>query len=182
MFALRKAVGSAGRFPAAAGRRISPYSTAHPEKHGEHGDHGDHGHHHEGPKAESLGTQFYVVLAIVPLSLGIYAASRPSANGQQTGFSNFIGNYYNDYKERWTARNGLHTAALERAAFDRNLFQSTPGSKHVELRFPEVFNTGSPFNVSAGQGPRNMDQLVAHYEKQNADAEEKKSKALESKE
>merc|ERR1712093_341701 len=74
MFALRrKAVESAGRLPAAAGRRTSPYSTAHPEKHG------DHGHHHEGPKAESLGTQFYVVLAIVPLSLGVYAASRPSA-------------------------------------------------------------------------------------------------------
>ena len=45
-----------------------------------------------------------------------------------------------------------------------------------------IFNTGSPFNVSAGQGPRNMDQLVSHYEKKNADAEEKKAKALETKE
>lgn len=54
MFALRrKAVESAGRLPAAAGRRTSPYSTAHPEKHG------DHGHHHEGPKAESLGVSKY---------------------------------------------------------------------------------------------------------------------------
>ena len=85
----------------------------------------------------NLQPQFYVVLAIVPLSLGVYAASRPSATGQQRGFSNFIGSYYNEYKERWAARNSLHTAALERAAFDRNLFQSTPGSKHVELRFPE---------------------------------------------
>ena len=85
----------------------------------------------------NVQTQFYVVLAIVPLSLGVYAASRPSATGQQRGFSNFIGSYYNEYKERWAARNSLHTAALERAAFDRNLFQSTPGSKHVELRFPE---------------------------------------------
>ncbi|PVH87597.1 hypothetical protein DL98DRAFT_479720 [Cadophora sp. DSE1049] len=177
MFALRrKAVESARRLPAASGRRTSPYSTAHPEKHG------DHGHHHEGPKAESLGTQFYVVLAIVPLSLGVYAASRPSANGHPKGLSNFIGSYYNEYKERWAARNSLHTAALERAAFDRNLFQSTPGSKHVDLRFPEIFNTGSPFNVSAGQGPRNMDQLVAHYGKKNEDAEEEKAKALASKE
>ena len=38
----------------------------------------------------NLQTQFYVVLAIVPLSLGVYAASRPSATGQQRGFSNFI--------------------------------------------------------------------------------------------
>jgi hypothetical protein len=41
-----------------------------------------------------------------------------------------------------------------------------------------IFNTGSPYNVSAGQGPRNMDKLVAHYEKLNAEAEEKKQKAL----
>jgi len=92
---------------------------------------------------------------------------------------------------------------LEQAAFDRHLFQSTAGSKHVNLRFPEygffigilkfgqgdyadsgtrIFNTGSPFNVVAGQGPRNIDQLVAHYEKLNADEEEKKALALASKE
>lgn len=85
---------------------------------------------------------------------------------------------------------------IEQAAFDRNLFQSDKGSAHVNLRFPEfvlpsvvckddsltrsrIFNTGSPYNVSAGQGPRNMDAVVAHYEKQNAEAEEKKIKALE---
>lgn len=44
-----------------------------------------------------------------------------------------------------------------------------------------IFNTGSPYNVSAGQGPRNMESVVAHYEKLNADAEEKKVKALEGK-
>ncbi|CZT45632.1 related to NADH dehydrogenase 17.8K chain [Rhynchosporium secalis] len=173
MFALRrKAVESAGRLPAAAGRRTSPYSTAHPEKHG------DQGHHHEGPKAESLGTQFYVALVMVPLSLGVYAVSRPSANGQPAALTNYISSTYNEYKDTWAARNTLHTAALESAAFDRNLFQSTPGSRHIELRFPEIFNTGSPHNVVAGQGARNMDQLVAHYEKKNADMEEKKVKAL----
>jgi hypothetical protein len=45
-----------------------------------------------------------------------------------------------------------------------------------------IFNTGSPFNVVAGQGPRNMDQLVAHYEKVNADEETKKAEALSKKE
>jgi hypothetical protein len=44
-----------------------------------------------------------------------------------------------------------------------------------------IFNTGSPYNVSAGQGARDMDAVVAHYEKLNADAEEKKLKALEEK-
>lgn len=41
-----------------------------------------------------------------------------------------------------------------------------------------VFNTGSPWNVPAGHGARNMDQLVAHYEKKNADAEDAKLKTL----
>jgi len=44
-----------------------------------------------------------------------------------------------------------------------------------------IFNTGSPWNNVAGQGPRNIDQLVAHYEKLNADEEEKKVKPLEKK-
>lgn len=44
-----------------------------------------------------------------------------------------------------------------------------------------IFNTGSPYNVSAGQGPRNMDQLVAHYEKLNVENEEKKSKKIAAK-
>lgn len=33
--------------------------------------------------------------------------------------------------------------------------------------------------MSAGQGARNLDELVAHYEKQNAKREEEKIKALE---
>jgi hypothetical protein len=41
-----------------------------------------------------------------------------------------------------------------------------------------IFNTGSPYNITAGQGPRNMDAVVAHYEKLNAEVEEKKAKAL----
>jgi hypothetical protein len=44
-----------------------------------------------------------------------------------------------------------------------------------------IFNTGSPWNNVAGQGPRNIDQLVAHYEKLNADEEEKKVRPLEKK-
>jgi hypothetical protein len=53
---------------------------------------------------------------------------------------------------------------------------------HVRLLIGNrIFNTGSPYNVSAGQGARNMDELVAHYEKQNAEREEKRIKALEEK-
>jgi hypothetical protein len=44
---------------------------------------------------------------------------------------------YSDYKEKWAARNTLHTAMIEQAAFDRNLYQSSQGTKHVNLKFPE---------------------------------------------
>lgn len=35
--------------------------------------------------------------------------------------------------------------------------------------------------MSAGQGARNMDELVAHYEKQNSVAEKKRDEASEEK-
>ncbi len=42
-----------------------------------------------------------------------------------------------------------------------------------------VFNTGSPYNVPAGHRARNIGELVAHYEKLNAEEEEKKLNDLE---
>jgi len=41
-----------------------------------------------------------------------------------------------------------------------------------------TFNAGSPYNVVAGQGSRGIETLVAHYEKLNNEAEEKKIQAL----
>jgi hypothetical protein len=76
------------------------------------------------------------VLAAIPISLGVYAASRTTADGKVPGLSKLIDSY-SYYKEKWAARNALHTAMVEQAAFDRNLFESTPGTKTVELRFPE---------------------------------------------
>jgi hypothetical protein len=83
-----------------------------------------------------LQTAFYVVLGAIPLSLGVYAVSRPDKDGKMAGLTKVI-NSYSYYKERWAARNTLHTAMIEQAAFDRNLYQSSPGTKHVDLRFPE---------------------------------------------
>jgi len=66
---------------------------------------------------------------------------------------------------------------IEQAAADRNLFLNSKGSPHVDLRFPEIFNTGSPWNIQAGQSA-NMDKLIAHYEKQSFDAQEQHLKDL----
>lgn len=42
-----------------------------------------------------------------------------------------------------------------------------------------IFNTGSPYNVPAGQGGANLDALIAHYEKINADHDAAKRKEME---
>jgi len=76
----------------------------------------------------------------------------------------------------------LHTRLVEQAAYDSNLFQNTARVRHVELRFPEIFNTGSPYNVAAGQSGGNLEQVIAHYQKMSADAEERKLKKLQDRE
>ena len=41
-----------------------------------------------------------------------------------------------------------------------------------------IFNTGSPWNIPAGQGGANLDKLIAHYERKNFEEEEKKVRTL----
>jgi hypothetical protein len=80
--------------------------------------------------------QYYVVLALLPTSWLVYKLSRQSEDGKPAGLSRLIDSY-SYYKEKWAARNTLHTAMIEQAAFDRNLFQSSKGSSHINLKFPE---------------------------------------------
>jgi len=111
----------------------------------------------------------------------MYHLSRTSEDGITPGLSKIIDSY-SYYKERWATRNTLHTVMIEQAALDRNLFHNSKGTTHIDLKFPEVFNMGSPYNVTAGQGGINLDKVVAHYQKINSDAEEKKAAALAAKE
>ena len=87
------------------------------------------------------------MLAALPISLGVYAVSRTGADGKMTGLSKVIDSY-SYYKQKWASRNTLHTAMIEQAAFDRHLFQSTKGSAHIDLKFPEyvVPTTGLLFS------------------------------------
>ncbi|EPQ67561.1 Bgt-3372 [Blumeria graminis f. sp. tritici] len=157
----------------------------------------NHGHH-TAPRNEPLGKQLYITLALFPLSIGIYTLSRPDANGKPSTITRYIDSF-SHYNEEWSKRNLLHTKAIEQAAYDRNLFHgSSPPKKVINLRFPEyarlvlvatfhdiltttrIFNTGSPFNVVAGQGPQDMDVLVAHYTSLNAEEEKRKRKVMAS--
>ncbi|KAI9722597.1 MAG: hypothetical protein M1812_001528 [Candelaria pacifica] len=163
----------------------SKHNTTHPETSTEHaeaaGHHGGPTGQHSLPVNESLGKGFYITIATLSLSFAIYKFSRStdgsSADSAQPLLTRIISSY-SDYKEKWAARNTLHTAMIEQAAFDRNLFHNSRPSAHVDLKFPEIFNTGSPWNVPAGHGGANLDALIAHYEKKNAEDEERKMKRL----
>ncbi|KAH0562820.1 hypothetical protein GP486_002558 [Trichoglossum hirsutum] len=146
----------------------------------EHGEPAHHSHHASGPKEEPIGRGFFIGLGLIPLSLLVYQLSQPSESGEHHALTKLIQSYSN-YHDRWTERNALHTRMAEQAAFDRHLFQGSPGGKTVELRFPEIFNTGAPWNVVAGS-QANLDELIAHYQKQNRDEEARKQAVLAAKE
>jgi hypothetical protein len=69
---------------------------------------------------------------------------------------------------------------MEQAAADRVLFlNETPQQpRWVDVRFPEQFNTGSPWNVPAGQGSVKIDQVIEKYQKAANQAQEKKLQQL----
>jgi len=180
MFSLRqRAIRPAGKV---FNRSIRAYSS---EPHGK-ADHTDHGgehdhhdaHHHAHTVNENLGTSFYLILAAFPISIGIYKLSRPNEDGSAANPISKIIGLYTDRKETWMYRAELHTRLVEQAAEDRLLFQGTRQVKHINLRFPEVFNTGSPYNVPAGQSGGNLEQLVQHYQKLAAEADEAQMKKL----
>lgn len=98
---------------------------------------------------------FYLILAAFPVSIGIYSLSRPEKDGSPANPISRIIEAYTDMNEKWMARSVLHTAMVEQAAFDRNLFQGTARVKHVDLKFPE----------SVSLGPISL--IRSYYEKRN---------------
>ncbi|KAL8990601.1 MAG: hypothetical protein Q9177_000773 [Variospora cf. flavescens] len=141
-----------------------------------------HGHHPE-PVNESLGRGFYFVVAALPLSFAIYKFSRSSdgsgAQSAQPWFTRML-RAYDTWSNRWAVRNSLHTKAIEQAAHDRNLFHNTEPSPLIELKFPEIFNTGSPHNIPAGHGA-DLNALIAHYHQKNREQDAKTRSRMESK-
>ena len=83
---------------------------------------------------------FYITLAGIPLLFALYKFSSNPTDDLTPPFFTRLIKKYSTYREAFTERNTLHTKMIEQAAYDRNLFQSTPGSKMVELKFPE-YNT-----------------------------------------
>ncbi|EME48590.1 hypothetical protein DOTSEDRAFT_67586 [Dothistroma septosporum NZE10] len=143
-----------------------------------------HGHEahdaHAAPANESFGKGFYIAIAAVPFSLALYKLSSQGTN-EQPYFTRLIRDTYADYKTKWARRNDFHTRAVERAAADKVLFLTETNQsnvRHVDLRFPEQLNVGSPWNVPAGHGSANIDELIKKYETENFAANEEKLQQL----
>jgi len=83
---------------------------------------------------------------------------------------------YDDGKAVRHRQDALHTTMMEQAAADRQLFASTPtNAAGPPLRSQEiVFNGGSPWNVSAGQGSADLSALAKHYDDKHNEIEQER--------
>ena len=81
---------------------------------------------------------FYISIAALALSFAVYKYSRssPSDPDHQPLLTRVMQSY-NWFQDEFARRNALHTAMVEQAAEDRNLFQSSPWTHHTELKFQE---------------------------------------------
>nr|OQO20533.1 hypothetical protein B0A51_11507 [Rachicladosporium sp. CCFEE 5018] len=133
------------------------------------------------PVNESFGAGFYITLTAIPI-LFLTLNYTGAGSYDTSSITRLITDTYNGYEEKWAQRNDVHTQMIEQAASDRVLFlnEASAAVRHVDLRFPEIFNTGSPYNVPAGHGSANIDQLIAKYQKESNEAQEEKLEQLRS--
>jgi len=124
--------------------------------------HGEH-HHPAAPVNEGFGRGFYVTVASIPLGLAFYKYSTSDAN-KKPWITQLIEQHM-EKQSTWERVNAIHTVAVEQAAFDRHLFHSQNATVTIDLMCPEVFNSGSPINVPAGNGAADLTAVVAHYER-----------------
>ncbi|KEF60005.1 uncharacterized protein A1O9_04854 [Exophiala aquamarina CBS 119918] len=122
----------------------------------------------QGPANESFGPGLYISLASIPFFAAVYAvAANPGDN-----FISRLVKKYEIGQEAEERKNVIHLRLMEQAAADRQLFASTPIDTNPVLRYPEAFNHGSPWNVSAGQGGADLTALTKHYHEQAQAQEE----------
>ncbi|KAF1989706.1 hypothetical protein K402DRAFT_390673 [Aulographum hederae CBS 113979] len=163
------------RLPAPTARAIRPTLRSSPRRYA-HDAHDAHGSGHlAAEENESFGKGFYFTLALIPTSWVLY-----KFNDEDSALRKYISSW-DGLKEQWADRNKLHTDLIEQAAADRHLFLGQKGSRHVELKYPEMLNQGSPYNVPAGHYA-NLDKVIEHYKKQNAEEDERAMEAYRQRE
>ncbi|KAI0176758.1 hypothetical protein BJ166DRAFT_505291 [Pestalotiopsis sp. NC0098] len=136
----------------------------------------DHGH--AAPQVEEkLSTSFYVFIGLVPASMFFYGISRPGKNGEPSGLTTWLRGF-EYFRQEDMERNALRTQLLEQAAHDKHLFLHAEKNPHVDLKMPELINSGAPWNVPAGHRGRNLGELTEHFRQQHIEEEERKVKKL----
>ncbi|KAK2799014.1 hypothetical protein FQN50_008641 [Emmonsiellopsis sp. PD_5] len=131
-----------------------------------------HDHHHAEPVNETFGRGFYLSIASVPVGILLYNYS--TSDPEKTPWITRLIEDSFPKESMWERRNAIHTAAIEQAAQDRHLFQSQNDPVNIGLSCPEVFNTGSPMNVPAGNGSADLTAVVSHYQMRNKKTEEQR--------
>ncbi|GAB7364975.1 hypothetical protein MBLNU230_g5758t1 [Neophaeotheca triangularis] len=143
---------------------------------------GTHGQpHHASSGTESLGKPFYISISALAFGFALYKLSRQGTDEQPWLTRRFIEGY-NSYKDVWARRNDVHTQMVQQAAGDRLLFLNETGAgqnRHVDVRFPEIMNQSSPWNVPAGNGSANMDAVIAKYRDEAFAQNEEKLKQVQ---
>ncbi|BDD57877.1 hypothetical protein MPDQ_004081 [Monascus purpureus] len=130
-----------------------------------------HAAHHAAPVNESFGRSFYVTVGTFAFGYVLYRIHKSYVDSDSTSFiSNLIAKWTPDEKI-FEERNAVHTVLMEKAAHDRHLFESQGGGPSIQLRTPELLNSGSQMNVTPGFRP-DISAVAAHYERQNQQLEE----------
>ncbi|KAF1935713.1 hypothetical protein EJ02DRAFT_360897 [Clathrospora elynae] len=137
--------------------------------------HEEHAHGHA--VNEPMGYGFYLTIGTIPVGWAIYAISRSNSDNSENYFTRLIASMTAGMHDKWTAQNDLHVRMIEQAGEDRVLFMNTRPQEHVEMRFPEIMNVGSPYNVPAGSQVQ-MDKVIEKYKKLAYEDNERKLEAL----
>ncbi|KAF2277473.1 uncharacterized protein EI97DRAFT_432342 [Westerdykella ornata] len=138
--------------------------------------HEDHGHgHHSAPVNEPMGAGFWFTVGLIPAAWLVYKVAQPNEDG--TTVVGRLIDAYTEKQEELIRINAAHADMIERAGRDRVLFQNTKPWDTIELKYPEIMNHGSPFNVQAGSQV-NMDAVIAKFQKEAYEDNERKLEAL----
>ncbi|KAF2622079.1 hypothetical protein BU25DRAFT_403418 [Macroventuria anomochaeta] len=137
--------------------------------------HDEHAHGHAAPANEPLGKGFFWSTIWIPAGMGLYLISKNSESDRP--FLTRLMDKYAEAEEKRTKKNDIHVRMIEQAGEDRVLFLKTKPQDHVDMRFPEIMNNGSPYNVPAGsQVP--MTSVIEKYKKLANEDNERKLEAL----
>ncbi|KAF2662850.1 hypothetical protein K491DRAFT_584270 [Lophiostoma macrostomum CBS 122681] len=168
MQSLRRTAVSAAR----KGRPTIPsqsrrYATGHDEPKGH--------SHAEQATTESMGGAFWGCLALFPAGWALYTVTRQDPN--KPLYLTQLIDKYTEAQDVLAAKNDIHTRIMEQAGSDRLLFMSSKPQEFVDMRFPEIMNQGSPYNVPAGSQV-NMDKVIAKFQKEAYEDNERKLQEL----